>query len=34
MGAYSGTITASLVGAHEFIRHLVGFVLHNHWFSV
>jgi hypothetical protein len=29
MGAYSGARTASLVGAHEFIRHLLGFVLLN-----
>jgi hypothetical protein len=34
MGAYSGARTASLVGAHEFIRHLVGFVLLNSLFTM
>jgi len=34
MGAYSGARTASFVGAHEFIRHLVGLVLLNRLFFV
>ena len=34
MGAYSGARTASLVGAHDFIRHLVGFVSLNRLFTM